>query len=102
MKIESGSSFAGGQPMTASGGYGFPKQLRQATEELESMLLSDVFSKLQQSFAPEEDRGADPGHETLSGIAGKALCDSIAAHGGLGIGAVLSHALTENDPKVSG
>jgi Rod binding domain-containing protein len=82
-------------------GTDFSTKLRQSAEELESMLLSDVFSKLQESFAPEGGGGADPGNGTLTGIADKALCDSLAARGGLGIGAILCRALAKRSPEVS-
>ena len=75
----------------------FALKLREAGEHFESMLLTDVFSKLRQSFSLEDTKDKDAGHDTLAGLADQSLCDAIAARGGLGLAAMITRKLaTEN------
>lgn len=68
-----------------------------AGQDFESMLLTDLFGKLRQSFALDGD-DTDAAGGTLSGIADQALAEAVAARGGLGLGRLLSRTLDTKNP----
>ena len=68
-------------------------ELQKAGSQFESLLLADVFSKLRESFSLDQDANSDAGHDTLAGLADQALCEGLAAHGGLGLGAMMTRAV---------
>ncbi len=82
------------QNVGAASEPGFSAKLQQAGAQFESMLLTDAFSKLRHSFSLDESGQEDAGHDTLTGLADQALGDFLASGGGLGIGAMITRALS--------
>jgi Rod binding domain-containing protein len=93
MKIQSLHFPSYAQPADKGSPVKFAEKLRQAGQELESILLTDTFSKLRQSFSLKADDSGDAGHDTLTGLADQAACDALAARGGLGLGAMIRGAV---------
>lgn len=75
----------------------FSGDLAKAGAQFESLLLTDVFSSLRKSFSLDGGDDSDAGHDALTGLADQALCESLAAHGGLGIGAMITRAVAEKN-----
>jgi Rod binding domain-containing protein len=73
----------------------FSTELQKAGAQFESLLLTDVFSKLRQSFSLDPDENSDAGHDTLTGLADQALCDGLASRGGLGLGTMITRAVAK-------
>jgi hypothetical protein len=80
------------------------RKLQERATEFESMLLSQILEKVQESFVGmgNEEEGADPGKSTLSGLGTTALAQGLARRGGLGIGRMLlQHLPSDIDQSVT-
>ncbi len=92
MKIHDAVSLALTTQTSPQGSTRFADKLDHAAQELESMLLTDFFSKLRQTFSLDDATESDAGHDTLTGIADQKLCGALASRGGLGLAAMIRRA----------
>jgi Rod binding domain-containing protein len=76
-------------------------KLVKATQDFESILLTNWLEKVQQSFAGGEDSG-DAGHDTLSALGTQAMASALAARGGIGIARMLLQRLGEQGGSKGG
>ena len=65
------------------------QKLKKAAGEFESLLLSNLWKSMKQSFATDDDDSSDPAHDTLDDFGVQAMSDAVGKNGGLGIGRLI-------------
>lgn len=80
-----------------------PANLRKHATEFEGILLTEMLGKLQHTFSQSEsDSTGDAASDTLSSMGTQALAQALAQRNVLGIGQMVSRALTRDTTEVTG
>ena len=83
-----------GSTLQQSQGIGEPSpKAKRAAQELEAQLLGDWLQNLQKAFSGTGGEGDPAVGENYRYLTTQALAQTLAAHGGLGIGKMLLHSL---------
>jgi len=65
------------------------RKLQKAAAEFESMLLSNLWKSMKNSFASSDDDSSDPAHDVLADMGIQAMSSAVAKTGGLGLGKLI-------------
>lgn len=65
------------------------RKLRRATQEFETMLISDFWKAMTESFAADDEEAIDPGHSTWKDMGVQAMAGAMSKAGGLGLGKLI-------------
>lgn len=69
------------------------QKLRRAARDFESILLAKWWEGMQQGFVGSSEGEQTPGAANLKGLAAQAMCQAVAAAGGLGLAELMVHQL---------
>lgn len=69
-----------------------PEELRTASQDFESILLTTLFSSLQESFSSYD--GSDPAAESLRDAGVQQLAAAVSKRGGFGLSRIMERALS--------
>jgi len=100
---EPGSALSSGSAMAAARGANTtdtPRQhkLRQAAQQFESMLMSNLWKSMKSSFDEDDSDSGDPAMGTLEDWSMQAMSGAVGKAGGLGIANLI---MKDLEPKIA-